>query len=98
MKKHPTNLNGEQNDTGNLLVSHRICHFRAIQSFDIKLSYGRVVERACCNWGHTRISSASGLSFTYLVDIKIASDKVLFLPKKFFIFFLFLYKNICCKR
>ena len=27
-------LNGEQNDTWNLLVSHRICHFRAIQSFD----------------------------------------------------------------
>ena len=27
-------LNGEQNDTWNLLVSHRICHFSAIQSFD----------------------------------------------------------------
>ena len=26
--------NGEQNDTWNLLVSHRICHFRAIQPFD----------------------------------------------------------------
>ena len=34
-KKHLTNLNGEQNDTWNLLVSHRICHFRAIQPFDI---------------------------------------------------------------
>ena len=33
-KKRLTNLNGEQNDTGNLLVSHRICHFRAIQPFD----------------------------------------------------------------
>ena len=33
-KKHLTNLNGEKNDTGNLLVSHRICHFRAIQPFD----------------------------------------------------------------
>ena len=34
-KKRLTNLNGEQNDTGNLLVSHRICHFRAIQPFDL---------------------------------------------------------------
>ena len=34
MKERLTNLNGEQNDTGNLLVSHRICHFRAIQPFD----------------------------------------------------------------
>ena len=33
-KKCITNLNGEQNDTGNLLVFHRICHFRAIQPFD----------------------------------------------------------------
>ena len=33
-KKLLTNLNGEQNDTGNLLVSHRICHFRAIQPFE----------------------------------------------------------------
>ena len=33
-KKRLTNLNGEQNDTWNLLVSHRICHFRAVQSFD----------------------------------------------------------------
>ena len=33
-KKRLTNLNGEQNDTWNLLVSHRICHFRAIQPFD----------------------------------------------------------------
>ena len=33
-KKRITNLNGEQNDTGNLLVFHRICHFRAIQPFD----------------------------------------------------------------
>ena len=33
-KKRLTNLNGEQNDTGNLLVFHRICHFRAIQPFD----------------------------------------------------------------
>ena len=33
--KHLTNLNGEQNDTWNLLVSHRICHFRAIQPFDL---------------------------------------------------------------
>ena len=41
-KKRLTNLNGEQNDTGNLLVSHRICRFRAIQPFDCyKLSaYG----------------------------------------------------------
>ena len=35
-KKRLTNLNGEQNDTGNLLASHRICHFRAIQPFDFK--------------------------------------------------------------
>ena len=34
-KKCLTNLNGEQNDTWNLLVSHRICHFRAIQPFDL---------------------------------------------------------------
>ena len=34
MKKRFTNLNGEQNDTWNLLVSHWICHFRAIQPFD----------------------------------------------------------------
>ena len=33
-KKHLTYLNGEQNDTWNLLVSHRICHFRAILPFD----------------------------------------------------------------
>ena len=33
-KKRLTNLNGEQNDTGNLLVFHRICHFRTIQPFD----------------------------------------------------------------
>ena len=33
-KKRLTNLNGEQNDTWNLLVSHRIYHFRAIQPFD----------------------------------------------------------------
>ena len=33
-KKRLINLNGEQNDTRNLLVSHRICHFRAIQPFD----------------------------------------------------------------
>ena len=33
-KKRLTNLNGEQNDTWNLLVSHRICHFRAVQPFD----------------------------------------------------------------
>ena len=33
-KKRLTNLNGEQNDTWDLLVSHRICHFRAIQPFD----------------------------------------------------------------
>ena len=33
-KKRLTNLNGEQNDTRNLLVFHRICHFRAIQPFD----------------------------------------------------------------
>ena len=30
-----TNLNGKQKDTGNLLVFHRICHFRAIQPFDL---------------------------------------------------------------
>ena len=35
-KKRLTNLNGEQNDTGNLLVSHRICHFRAIHPFDLE--------------------------------------------------------------
>ena len=34
-KKRLTNLNGEQNDTWNLLVSHRFCHFRAIQPFDL---------------------------------------------------------------
>ena len=34
-KKRLTKLNGEQNDTWNLLVSHRISHFRAIQPFDI---------------------------------------------------------------
>ena len=34
-KTRLTNLNGEQNDTWNLLVSHRICHFKAIQPFDI---------------------------------------------------------------
>ena len=33
-KKRLTNLNGEQNDTWNLSVSHRICHFRVIQPFD----------------------------------------------------------------
>ena len=33
-KKRLTNLNGEQNATWNLLVSHRIYHFRAIQPFD----------------------------------------------------------------
>ena len=33
-KKRLTTLNGEQNDTWNLLVCHRICHFRAIQPFD----------------------------------------------------------------
>ena len=33
-KKRLTNLNVEQNDTGNLLVFHRICHFKAIQPFD----------------------------------------------------------------
>ena len=33
-KKRITNLNGEQNDTWNLLVSHRIWHFRTIQPFD----------------------------------------------------------------
>ena len=33
-KKRLTNLNGEQNDTENLLVFHRICHFRANQPFD----------------------------------------------------------------
>ena len=38
-KKCLTNLNGEQTDTWNLLVSHRICHFRAIQPFDLKISY-----------------------------------------------------------
>ena len=32
-KKRLTYLNGEQNDTLNLLVSHRICHFRALQPF-----------------------------------------------------------------
>ena len=31
-KKLLTNLNGEQNDTWNLLVSHIICHFRAIST------------------------------------------------------------------
>ena len=36
-KKCLTNLNGEQNDTWNLLVSHRICHFRAIQPFDLPM-------------------------------------------------------------
>ena len=35
-KKRLTNLNGEQNDTGNLLVFHWICHFRAIQPFDFQ--------------------------------------------------------------
>ena len=39
-KKRLTNLNGEQNDIGNLLVSHRICHFRAIQPFDFLLCCG----------------------------------------------------------
>ena len=34
-KKRLTNLYGEQNDTGNLLVFLRICHFRAIQHFDL---------------------------------------------------------------
>ena len=34
-KKRLTNLNGEQNDTWNLLVSHRICYFRAVQPFDL---------------------------------------------------------------
>ena len=38
-KKRLTNLKGEQNDTWNLLVSHRICHFRAIQPFDFVISY-----------------------------------------------------------
>ena len=37
-KKRLTTLNGEQNDTWNLLVSHRICHFRALQPFDIFIS------------------------------------------------------------
>ena len=40
-KKRLTYLNGEQNDTWNLLVSHRICHFRAIQPFDILLVHMR---------------------------------------------------------
>ena len=38
-KKRLTNLNGEQNDTWNLLVYHRICHFRAIQPFDFDLCF-----------------------------------------------------------
>ena len=37
-KKRLTNLNGEKNDTWNLLVSHRICHFRAVQPFDLLYS------------------------------------------------------------
>ena len=38
-KKCLTYLNGEQNDTWNLLVSHRICHFRAIQPFDCFMEF-----------------------------------------------------------
>ena len=36
MKKRLTNLNEEQNDTWTLLISHIICHFRAIQPFDFQ--------------------------------------------------------------
>ena len=39
-KKRLTYLSGEQNDTWNLIVSHRICHFRAIQPFDISIIGG----------------------------------------------------------
>ena len=39
MKKRLTYLNGEQNDTWNLLVSHRLYHFRAIQPFDSYACY-----------------------------------------------------------
>ena len=42
--KHLTNLNGEQNDTWNLLVSHRICHFRAIQPFDLLISVSQQLK------------------------------------------------------
>ena len=43
-KKRLTNLNGEQNNTGNLLVSHRIRHFRAIQPFDFSFGWAHVSE------------------------------------------------------
>ena len=42
-KKRLTNLNGEQNDTWNLLVSHRIYHFRAIQPFDRLLASNEII-------------------------------------------------------
>ena len=34
-RRSASQTNGEQNDTWNLLVSHRTCHFRAIQPFDL---------------------------------------------------------------
>ena len=49
-KKRLTNLNGEQNDTGNLLVFHRICHFRAIQPFDLFCCSVVLPPEVCCAW------------------------------------------------
>ena len=50
-KKRFTNLNGEQNDTWNLLVSHRICHFRSIQPFDLLCNlFGAQYEKMYKPW------------------------------------------------
>ena len=62
-KKRLTNLNGEQNDTGNLLVFHRICHFRAIQPFDYLYESSAHVLQKCWDliykqaWDHIYNSS-----------------------------------------
>ena len=50
-KKRLANFNGEQNDTWNLIVSHRICHFRAVQPFDTK----KMFSSKC---GHPRLIQA----------------------------------------
>ena len=60
-KKRLTNLNGEQNDTGNLLVFHRICHFRAIQPFDFFLS----------SWPNKMILSSHANISTFLAYLKL---------------------------
>ena len=68
-KKRLTNLNGEQNDIWNLLVSHRICHFRAIQSFDSnigKMSNGssQNTEGSTCTQKYADDNNTTLYSFT----------------------------------